>query len=51
VWERIVGGVGEQRLRHINDSVLSLLKIEGIRFVFAFVNYKTPYDGRSTSKS
>jgi hypothetical protein len=27
-----VGGVGEQRLRHINDSVLSSLKMEGIRF-------------------
>jgi hypothetical protein len=29
-----VGGVGEQRLRHINDSVLSSLKMEGIRFFF-----------------
>jgi hypothetical protein len=34
VWERIVGGVGEQRLRHINDSVLSSLKMEGIRFFY-----------------
>jgi hypothetical protein len=32
VWDRIVGGVGEQRLRHINDSVLSSLNMEGIRF-------------------
>jgi hypothetical protein len=31
-----VGGVGEQRLRHINDSVLSSLKMEGIRFFFKF---------------
>jgi hypothetical protein len=29
-----VGGVGEQRLRHINDSVLSSLKMEGIRLIF-----------------
>jgi hypothetical protein len=29
-----VGGVGEQRLRHINDLVLSSLKMEGIRFFF-----------------
>jgi hypothetical protein len=31
-----VGGVGGQRLRHINDSVLSSLKMEGILFfIFA----------------
>jgi hypothetical protein len=34
VWERIVGGVGEQRLRHRNGSVLSSLKMEGIRFFY-----------------
>jgi hypothetical protein len=30
-----VGGVGEQRLRHINGSVISSLKMEGIRFFYS----------------
>jgi hypothetical protein len=33
-----VRGVGKQRLRHINDSVLSSLKMEGLRFFIFFKN-------------
>jgi hypothetical protein len=32
-----VGGVGKQRLRHINDSVLSLLKMEGLRLFLSLL--------------
>jgi hypothetical protein len=35
-----VGGVGEQRLRHINDSVLSSLKMEDIRFFLNLCFYQ-----------
>jgi hypothetical protein len=45
-----VEGVGEQRLRHINDSVLSSLKMEGIRFYYLFHCIQTP-SGAQTSAS